>query len=337
MRQAKAALEDREYVRAADLYESVLRETGPEFAPPRIGYALSQIALGEDERALSAVLEGLAFHPEQAQLLELLGDLRDRREQVEDALRAWREAFRQAPGDRLRQKILRAERELHAGRDYAFGTSAHFTVRYDGTVDPSVASTIIDYLEERYWTMVEELDHAPRQPITVVLYPTREFRDVTQAAEWVGGLYDGKIRVPLGGLARVGDPARAVLSHELTHAFVHAKTRGNCPRWLHEGLAQRTEGRHLTAAARDELARALEGAEPAACGPAHFSYAMALSLTSYLEDRRGFGALVRVLERLGEGATPDIALESEFGEGYGALCRRWAGHVLQERSEEAGR
>ena len=73
------------------------------------------------------------------------------------------------------------------------------------------------------------------QAITVILYPLQEFREVTQAPENVAGLYDGKIRVPLGGLQRVDDAARRLLVHELTHAFVHSKTRGNCPTWRRSG------------------------------------------------------------------------------------------------------
>jgi tetratricopeptide (TPR) repeat protein len=320
---ARAALEARDFTRAAQLYADVLRDCDPGFQLPRIGYALSQIALGEDELALAVVLEGLAHDPEQPELLELHGDLYDRQERVPDALAAWRAAFDRRPNDRLRQKILRAERELHAGRDYDLATTAHFNLRYDGTIGDGLAQEVIDHLEQSHARVTELFRHVPRQPVTVLLYPDQEFRAATQAAEWVGGLYDGKIRLPLGGLRRLDPLARAVLDHELAHAVVHAKTRGNCPRWLHEGLAQIVEGRQLTFAERRGVAALLGEREPARWEEGGFSYAAALSLTRHLESRRGMSGIVRLLEGLGEGADLDRALRDEYGLDHAALCAQW--------------
>jgi len=330
MQEANRALLAREYQHAADLYRALMSEVDVDVQEPRVGYALAQIKLGEDDLALSVVLDGLAHDPHHPSLLELLGDLRNGQERVADALRAWKDAFHLAPNDRLRDKIVKAERELAAGRDYAIGMSSHFNVRYDGELDDSLAEAVTDYLEKQYWVLADAFDHAPRQPITVVLYPTRRFRDVTQVPEWVGGLYDGKIRVPLGGLARLDPVASALLRHELTHAFVHSKSRGQCPRWLHEGLAQRMEGRTLSRANRATMVRRLREVEPAEWDGDGFSYPLALSLTSYLEERRGLDGLVRVLQRLGDGDDADEALTSVYGSGYAELCRRWASTVLQE-------
>jgi hypothetical protein len=330
LRTAAAALKERDYETAASLYHALMNDTEVDFLEPRVGYALTQIALGEDDLALSVVLDGLAREPGQPILLELLGDLQNREEKVEDALRSWREAFRQSANDRLREKIMKAERELHVGRDYALSLSSHFNLRYDGEVDLELADAVIEFLEEQYWGMADRLDYAPRQPITVVLYPTRQFRDVTQLPDWVGGVYDGKIRVPLGGLSRLDPVAEGVLRHELTHAFVHAKSRGQCPRWLHEGLAQRLEGRTLSRRDRQGIAQRLREVAPEEWETAGFSYPIALSLTSHLEARGGFDGLVRVLVRLGDGEDLDEAFTAVYGEDYAALCRDWAETVLDQ-------
>ena len=263
-------------------------------------------------------------------MLELLGDIRNRQERVEDALRSWREAFRHKPNDRLRDKMLKAERELHAGRHYAMNMSSHFNLRYDGEVDDALAEAVGDYLEEQYWAMADTFDVAPRQPITVVLYPKQQFRDVTQMPEWVGGLYDGKIRVPIGGLARLNPVVEGLLRHELAHAFVHTKSRGRCPRWLHEGLAQILEERPLTARDRQTIVRRLREVDATEWDAAGFSYPLALSLTRNLEDRRGLHGLVRVLARLGQGQELDAVLSDEFGADYLGLCRAWGSEALQE-------
>jgi hypothetical protein len=332
LEEAGAALRSGDYRTAADLYESVMRETDSDFHDPRVGYAVSQIALGEDAIALAVVLDGLAHSPDHPALLELLGDLRNREERVPDALRAWRLAYERSPRERLEKKIAKAERELNAGRDYALTATSHFNVRYDGEVDEQLAEAVMEHLEDEYWKMADRFAHAPRQPITVLLYPTREFRDVTQAPEWVGGLYDGKIRVPLGGLRRLDPRASAVLSHELTHAFVHSVARGHCPQWLHEGLAQLAEGRTLSRKDRQGIVTRLTEHAPAEWEEHGFSYPIALSLTGWLESRGGFHRLVDLLELLGKGEDLDAALGAVYLRSYAELCRDWAEELLEEES-----
>jgi len=329
LEQANVALKAGDYDTASSLYRALMHDTDVDFVEPRAGYAVSLIALGQDETATSVVLDGLARDPEHAALLELRGDLHNRQERVQDALQFWREAFEQSANDRLRKKILKAERELQAGRDYALTTSSHFNLRYDGQVDLELADAMTEFLEELYWSMADKFDLAPRQPITVVLYPEQEFRDVTQQPEWVGGVYDGKVRVPLGGLRRLDPVAQRLLTHELTHVFVQAKSRGHAPRWLHEGLAQRLEGRHLSVRDRQGIRQRLQESAPAEWEAHGFSYPIALSLTSHLEHRSGFHDVLRLLRQLGEGTELNDALQAVYGSGYDELCRDWAESVLE--------
>jgi len=322
-REAAAALRARDFETASRLFLDAVRDDADD-ALARVGYAASEIALGRDALALGVVLEGLARTPEVAQLHELLGDLLDRQERVEDALAAWREAFRRDANDRVREKILKGEREVSAARGLSYTTTAHFTVRFDGSVDDAVAEPVVDWLEDRYSALARRFRHYPEQPITVLLYPEREFRDVTRAPEWVGGLYDGKIRVPLGGLRRVDAGARAVLVHELTHAFVHDMTRGNAPRWLHEGLAQVIEERPLTRAERVEVAERVARTGPTRWDADGLSYPAALSLVRHLLELRGESGVLRVLASLGDGVGPDEALTREYGLDYAGLCESWA-------------
>lgn len=330
-REGTEALQSKDYETASTRFGDALRED-PSIAGARVGLALAEIRLGRDESALAAVLDGLAREPGNAEFHEILGDLEDRAEAMDDALGEWREAFRLAPNDRLRDKIVKGERELHAGRDYDFSATPHFNLRHDGALDPALAQEVAAYLEERYRDLADSFRHAPLPPITVLLYPNRQFRDVTQAPDNIIGLYDGKIRVPLGGIERLDLAARRVLAHELTHAMIHSKTRGTCPRWLHEGLAQRTEGRSLSRADCESVAALLRSGDPsrwAASGS--LSYPAALSLTLYLEGRRGFSGLVNLLDRMGAGQSPEDALREIYGEGYDGICRFWAGTVRGEK------
>ena len=330
-REGADALKSKNYETAAARFGDALRED-PSLNQARTGFALAEIRLGRDESALSSVLDGLARDPLDPDLHEILGDLKDRAEAMDEALREWREAFRLAPNDRLRDKILRGEREQHAGAGYDFSATPHFNLRHDGELDPELARQVGDYLEARFRDLSDAFRHTPAQPITVLLYPNRQFRDVTQAPDNIVGLYDGKIRVPLGGIRKLDPAAQQVLVHELAHAVIHSKTRGTCPRWLQEGLAQRMEGRPFSRADRERVLGLLRGIDPARwASSASLSYPAALSLTLYLEERRNFSGLVSLLDRMGAGASAEAALLEIYGEGYDEICRRWAEKLREEK------
>ncbi len=55
------------------------------------------------------------------------------------------------------------------------------------------------------------------------------------------GLFDGKIRVPLGDVAKFRPFVVTILTHELAHAMITEKTADQAPRWFQEGLAQHVE------------------------------------------------------------------------------------------------
>jgi len=332
MDEANAAMAARDYNRASLRYDEVV-DAVPDASGPRVGYAAAEMALGRDAMALPVILDGITRNASDADLHEVLGVLRDREERVDEALAAWREAFRLAPSDRVRDRIEKAERELAAGRNYAYSAAAHFTLRYDGALDQDLVAALTDFLEDQFEALTRLYRHAPGQPITVLLYPTQAFRDVTQAGREVAGLYDGKIRVPLGGLQRLDSEARRVLTHELTHAIVQSKTRGNCPRWLHEGLAQLAEPRTLGRAATAQLTRTVRADAPATWPDAAFTYPAALSLTRFLETRRGFDLLVDLLSRLGDGDSADAAFTALYGATYAQLAAEWAASLGAERSE----
>jgi len=306
----------------------------PKAYAARVQYALCEIRLGHDETARSAVLDGLVMHPEGAELHELLGNLKDRDEDLAEALRSWRKAATLKPGERLQKKIEKAQRDLDARRGYEFARTSHFNLRYDGTVDEALAAEVAEHLEERFWDLTNVYEHTPRQPVTTLLYPNEAFREVTRSAEWVGGVYDGKIRVPLGGLKHLHRGARRVLTHELTHAVIHSKSRQRCPRWLQEGLAQVSDGTRLGPADHRAVREKLSGLEsPWRWENGDASYPLALSLVRWLEDRRDFSNLVWLLELLGEGHTVDDALERVYGGGYDELAGLWMARTLSGAPE----
>ncbi len=78
------------------------------------------------------------------------------------------------------------------------------------------------------------------------------YRKTTDAAEWSGGQFDGRIRVPVLDRQGMDAPMRHVLAHEVTHACL--AMLGSWPAWFQEGLAQKLSGDALAPAWRQKLA-----------------------------------------------------------------------------------
>ena len=131
---------------------------------------------------------------------------------------------------------------------------------------------------------------------------------------------------------------RRVLRHELTHSVIDAKTRGNCPHWLQEGMAQFLDGTEVVTI--DGLLRK----EPALIplfrieGPfrdrdaasRELAYRESASAVSFLVGRIGRGGLNFLLQRLGEGRPFERAL-IETGLSYTELQQAWESSLRTPR------
>lgn len=81
----------------------------------------------------------------------------------------------------------------------------------------------------------------PTQPITVVLYTTQQFQDITRMPAWTVASYDGRIHVPVRGALQQTEQLDRVLTHEFVHALVATLGGPTVPVWLNEGLATALE------------------------------------------------------------------------------------------------
>jgi len=125
-----------------------------------------------------------------------------------------------------------------------------FRVSFQGHADKALAARATDLLESAFWRIGKTLGAYPSDPVAVMLYTEKQFRDITLALEWSGGIYDGRIRVPAAGAAQSPQLFERVLAHELTHAIIASLAARGIPTWLHEGLAQHFEGDDAAAARR---------------------------------------------------------------------------------------
>ncbi len=300
----------------------------------RVGLIVSLLQTEQLRDALSEAFSGVAQHPDSADLLTLEGEVLYRLNRLDETVPAWRQALALRPDPALQERLEQVERELNHTESYRTSEAPHFTLQYDGDrLDPNLEEAIVDTLEEGYDEFVRTLDHIPDATVTVILYTRQEFRAITDASSNVKGLFDGKVRLPMGGLTYLNRAARATVRHELVHAFLHFKTRGRTPRWLHEGIAQwlepRSSGSREISLAREARRRGLDA-------PVPFTYPNALSQVEYLIDYYGTHELLDLLEHLRDGLSVNAALRDTYRFDVAGLGSEWA-RWLDRKHPEGGR
>src|SRR2546422_9275980 len=169
-----------------------------------------------------------------------------------------------------------------------------------------------------YTTLFRSALHwEPREPLTVVLYEHRQFQDVTRVHDWAAGLFDGRIRLPVGPTLPPAAHLQGLIVHEYAHAAIHHLSRGRAPRWLHEGLAQALEGAPVDPMLRVPGSVTLAGIEALVADPhplrARPGYDLALWVVRDLLDRGGTEAMRELLGRLAAGDTIDGATLRVYG------------------------
>lgn len=318
---ARAHVEAGKGPAAADAYERAL-DLDRDLLPALAELGFLQLRAGEDDRALLLADEGLLHHPGNGWLLELRAEVYYRDGRLADALPEYEAALAAREGDEgLARRVEKVRRELAAEGSHDRALSAHFTLSFDGERDEAAGALIEQALERAYDELVRELQAYPPRPIPVVLYTREEFHDTTRTGSEVAGLFDGKIRLPAGGITRLTPGLERVVRHELAHALIAAKGPGDVPRWLHEGLAQLLEPRDPESAA--EAARTLlAGMDEPSLDP--FSYQTALSFTGYLDEQYGRARLLWLLDLLAGGSAESEACSEAYGTSCAGLVSGWA-------------
>jgi hypothetical protein len=187
-----------------------------------------------------------------------------------------------------------------------------FLLRYEGGVlDTDVARNMVTILEEEYGRISNELGCRSDDRIVTILQSKEAYRASTDAAEWSGGQFDGKIRIPVTEAKSISAQTRKTVAHEVVHACL--ASMGQWPSWLHEGLAQKLSGDTLTPSHKAMLKTAIkQGTLPKlenmsqswsrmSATHAAIAYAYALSAVDLLmEQYRAYGIqnILRNPERL---------------------------------------
>lgn len=301
---------------AALLFKHGLIET-PDDPALLKGLGVSAVHAGRPDDAF-APLERAARAEYDPEVRLLLAHLHDRRDNPAQAVVNLRAVLEREPSNEPARRLLeKVEREWRAEAGFRREVTPRFVIKYRDTLDADARREIVAQLEAAVARVGRTLAYTPQQRTTVVLYDQREFRDVTRVHAWATGLFDGKIRMPVGRVRPAAPELERLVVHEYAHAAIHDLARGRAPRWLHEGLAQVLEGATADPILKAPTGLSLAGVEALAGDQdplrARAGYDIALWIVGDLVDRGGMESLCELLTRLGAGETLAEAMPRVYG------------------------
>lgn len=255
------------------------------------------IQANQPREALSLLEAELRRHPRDPVALAMAGYVSLRADQAKQALDYFDQSLALAPNPDIERLRDRARREAthDQSKDQLHGLRV--TLRYEGmNVAPDTARAMTAVLDEEFARISDTLGCRATEKVAAVVQTPDAYRASMAAAEWSGGLFDGRIHVPLVEGARIGPVTRRTFAHELVHACL--ANLGSYPAWLHEGLAQKLSGETLDAGRRALVAAAIQAnAVPPlqkidqrwggfSAGQARAAYALALAAVEKLEQHQ---------------------------------------------------
>jgi tetratricopeptide (TPR) repeat protein len=337
-----AAIDAEDFDRAVGWFVEVLGLEERSEARRGLGYAYYRLGkLDLARQNLERVLDAEAGDAETYLTLGRIHLEQRDHARAREMLERARVAGADQPG--LADTIERLRRDAEAEQGFHALASSHFVLKFEGRENTQAGRLVLNALEEAYRTVGARFAYYPLERIEVVLYPDETFRAVTNSPHWSGAVYDGRIKMPIGGLERGSERLKRTLRHEYAHAAIVTLSRGKAPVWLNEGLAQvAEEPSELGRLNRLRLGLAADALLPLADlerdftafdrDQASLAYAQAYFAARYLLEKKGAYNVRRLLEALATATSIDSAFQQTLSESYEVFER----HVLIDLARQVG-
>ena len=279
------------------------------------------------------------------EVLYYLGLVQYDTEHRTEAMELWEEALKISPGRKeIIELLAKARKETAVESSMDRGHSSRFDLNYDPGVNTSLALSILDVLESAANQVGSELGHFPEARVPVAIYKRADFKTVTDSPDWSGGFYDGKIRLPFGTLSEITPAVRGVLFHEYTHVVIFELTRGNCPLWLNEGIAEMFArmqynrqmpefGKAARKGTFSDFRKLESGFSSLSTTDAALAYQQSYALVNFMVTRYGWHRIKQILTGLGKGMKFEETLMEalkDFNLNYDGLVKEWRESVERE-------
>ncbi|MFQ5507909.1 MAG: hypothetical protein ACE5FN_01085 [Leptospirillia bacterium] len=299
------------------------------------GLARAYHGLGKNGEALLMARQAVVEFPERPEPWEFLGRLLYDADDLKGAVAAWQTALEINPESGIARALEKARHDVATRNRFFVGETRHFRIRFEGPSEAYLAQKVLDLLESAYSSVGQALEYYPDTVTETILYTQRQFFDVTRSPGWVGGVYDGRVRLPISGADQDPETLKRVVTHEYVHAAIaHRAGHRKVPTWFHEGLAVALS----EAPDPDWVGRAFApGADPIALNnltggftrlpkaAAERAYAQSQVLVSSLVSRYGMFRVADLITALGRiefepafmevfGETPQAAFERAMGD-----------------------
>lgn len=242
-KEGAAALNERRFADALTAFTAAAAQL-PDDGNVALGAGLAAFMLGRNSDAETWFVRALKLQPNLTQASIVLGELQHRSGRLDEAIATYETALKLAPKEdtgQFEDRLTSWRKEQQVVGRFSRSQGTHFTVLFEGPADEFLARRVVDHLESAYLHVGEALSAYPTAPITVVLYTTQQFQDVTRMPAWSGASYDGRIHVPVRGALEQTEQLDRVLTHEFVHAVVAMIGGPTVPVWMNEGLATALE------------------------------------------------------------------------------------------------
>jgi len=236
----------------ATVSKEVIRRMGD----PTLDRASQLLATNQFSEALTLFESVAKRRPRDPNILALTGLTAYRADQLKLALDYLKQAQEVAPNPAIDEAYKRIQREADADHSAGKLIGMHIALRYEDQELPAdTARAILATLDAEYARVSSQLGCSPGERLVAIVQSRESYLRSTGAAEWSGGLYDGRIHIAWWEGVNVGPQIHRALAHELVHACLTSIPSGAAPwpAWLQEGLAQKLSGDTLSANARDQL------------------------------------------------------------------------------------